>query len=125
MDILSFGLGFLVGLWGLLETVYPRDTVWFHKRWLDYFERRQRSLALFFVAVGSLLLYIVWLTNRFLSFLVLGSYLAYTGVKHLLFGGRVIEASRRSLSSSDLRRRASGVWLLVGGLGLMYLSTWF
>jgi hypothetical protein len=124
MDLLSFLLGVMVSLWGVLQIIYPKESTWFHKKWLDYLEKRTRRIALTFILVGLILLLIVWYTNS-LIVLVIGSFLLYTGFKYLIFGKKVLELSRSSLKSSKSRWRIMGVWLLFGGLGLIYLSTWF
>jgi hypothetical protein len=114
----------MVSLWGVLQIIYPKESTWFHKKWLDYLEKRTRRIALTFILVGLILLLIVWYTNS-LIVLVIGSFLLYTGFKYLIFGKKVLELSRSSLKSSKSRWRIMGVWLLFGGLGLIYLSTWF
>ncbi len=125
MDLLSFCLGFLASLWGLTELVYPRESAWFHRKWLDYLEKKLQAVSLIFLFSGSLFLFVVWRTNNFLILLVLGSFLLYTGFKYLVLGSRFIELSRKSLELPDWRRRLMGLWLLIGGLGLIYLSSWF
>ena len=125
MDLVSFALGFLASVWGLLQIIYPEESKWFYKQWLKYLEKRILVTSLTFILLGSVSLLVVWYTNSFLALLVLGSFMLYTGLKYRIFGRKVIELSKISLNSSANRWRIMGLWLLLGGLGLIYISTWF
>lgn len=105
--------------------LYPRESAWFPKLWLDYLERNLFKTGLLFFIAGCLCLYIVWSTNGTLLLLVLGSFLFYSGLKYLVLGPKFIELSRRSLDLPDRRRQLSGLWLVLGGLLLSWLSTAF
>jgi hypothetical protein len=125
MDMISAILGFLVAVWGILQLIYPEESKWFHKRWNNYLKSRMLTISLAFILFGLISLIIVWYSNSFLALMVLGSFLMYTAIKYLVFGNKIIELSEISLKASKNRWRIMGLWLVLGGLGLIYLSTWF